>query len=236
MRTLPILLLALAAAASAEEVFLHSIPLAVEAGADPDRLDTLQVATETAAYAPRRLSPYPSANIEGPTAFLGASFVIDFDEPSVEVLRAKLVEAHGASPSLAALVRFTHDFIASKGLDRGFELAHRSLGMPRAITEHAVLLTVLARATGRPARVLLGVALLREPGSVPAYGHAWSEIHIDREWHVGGATGLRDGDILSYIAIAPLRDEGPGYSLPLIEALGSAWFKGVQISVVQSDS
>ena len=196
MRTLPILPLALAAAASAEEVFLHSIPLAVEAGADPDRLDTLQVARETAAYAPRRLSPYASANIEGPTAFRGASFVIDFDEPSVEVLRAKLVEAHGASPSL----------------------------------------TVLARATGRPARVILGVALLRERGSVAAYGHAWSEIHIDGEWHVGEATGLRDGDILGYIAIAPLRDEGPGYSLPLIEALGSAWFKGVQISVVQSDS
>ncbi len=231
MRALPMLLLLLATAAPAEEMFLHSIPLTLDPAVDLTRVDLLRVSASAEGASPRPLSPYASVDSDGPAAYRGATFVIDFDEPSVEALRVKLVAAYGESPSLSELVRFTDDFVARKGLDRGFELASQVASHASGdCTEHAVLLTALARATGKPARVVLGIALLRESAGVRAYGHAWSEIHENGAWQVGEATGLSEDDLLGYIAVAPLRNEGPGYGLPLVETFMAPWFKGVALS------
>jgi hypothetical protein len=231
----PLLLLLFATGASAEGRFLHSIPLTLAAGVDLTRGDSLRVSASANPTSPRRLSPYTVADEQGPEGFRDASFVIDFDEPSVEALRQKLVEEFGESPSRAELVRFTHDFVTRKGLDRGFELASQVARHASGdCTEHAVLLTALARAAGKPARVVLGVVLLREGAGAVAYGHAWAEIYEDGAWQVGEATALNYENVLGYIAVAALRNEGPGYGLPLVEIFAAPWFKGVEVRAAAS--
>ncbi|MEE8525755.1 MAG: transglutaminase-like domain-containing protein, partial [Thermoanaerobaculia bacterium] len=164
-----------------------------------------------------------------------ATFVIDFDEPEVRELTGRLVADHGDSPSLAELIRFTDRTIAVKTMSRGWDLPSQIARHREGdCTEHAVLLTALARATGRSARVAVGVVLVWIGDSVDAYGHAWSEIHDGTRWRPADATGIDRQAPVRYIPLAIVTDEGPGYELRLIGKLVSTWPKKIDLGGLSS--
>ncbi len=252
------LALALAAAcpAAAEElVYLHVIPVTAsqEAAAMPDDADAgspLQVGLEPATedgFAPDWLSALgASASDDGAAVFtldgyprLGgpvteahraASFLIDFDEPEVQELSARLVAEHGESPSLAELIRFTDQTISIKNMARGWDLPSRVARNGEGdCTEHAVLLTALARSTGQPARAVIGFVLVWLNGSVEAYGHAWSEIHDGSEWRLADGTGIDRQAPTRYVPMAVVDAEGPDYQFRLLGQMIATWPKRVDL-------
>ena len=243
-----ILAFALAApsVAAAEGLYLHSIPIA-ETTAAPDRPLRIRAfvadAPALAASIPTAvrsvgadqveidLASYPELEPREPDRYRAASFVIDFDEPVVRALQAELATRYGDSPSLEELRRFTGDSIPRKSMERGFDLASRVARSGAGdCTEHAVLLTALARAAGRPARVALGVLIARVGGKPQAFGHAWAEIHEGGRWVPVDATPIADElERPAYLPLALLLDEGPGYAAGLGRGIQRSWVRRVEL-------
>lgn len=155
---------------------------------------------------------------------LRASFVVDYDEPAVRNMTKDLVAIHGERPELNDLLQFTFDAIPDKTYLRDFDFASRVAERGEGdCTEHAVLLTALTRATGRSARVVLGLLLVQDDSEFFAYGHAWSEIHEDGHWQVADATMptvTMPEATIRYLPILQLKDEGPGYSYAMAHIFG----------------
>jgi hypothetical protein len=240
--------LALAGAprAGAEALYLHVIPTRVERGASMDA-PVLRVRIQV--REPGRLAPLLGArvNIDGDTVEMAlservtlsgavearhraSSFVIDWDEPALAPLREKLVREHGATPSLEALREFTGRAIARKTMERGWD--HASAVAKNGVgdcTEHAVLLTALARSVGRPARVAVGVLLADGGQGVAAFGHAWAEIHDDRAWRRVDATPVAEWGRVRYLPLFAVEDEGPGYAMALAGATQALFVREVEV-------
>jgi transglutaminase-like putative cysteine protease len=161
-----------------------------------------------------------------------ASFVLDYDEPAFAPLRAALREAYGARPTLAQLVAFTDRHIAKKNLSRGFDIA--SVVARRGegdCTEHAVLLAALARASGYPARVVTGLALVQMDDGPQAFGHAWAELYVSGRWTLADAA-LTAPPTPLYLPLSVLTYEGMGLAPGLAPELG---ILDVRRVVVQAD-
>ena len=150
---------------------------------------------------------------------LEASFVIDFDEPVFDEPLKQLENAYGETPTRAELAEFVYEFVSDKTYVRDFDLASRVAGTGEGdCTEHAVMLAALSRATGRPARVVLGVLVISGTERTAGFGHAWTEIYEGDRWHIADATQPeRDGPDLHtvYLPIIGLENEGPGYGMDL---------------------
>lgn len=161
-----------------------------------------------------------------------ASFVIDFDEPPVAKLLPSLQKQSGAAPSIEALVEFADAAITSKSYRRSFDIASQVARSNEGdCTEHAVLLAALARATGRPARVVLGILLVEDDHEVLAFGHAWTEIHDGEAWRIADATQparQMPGVAIHYLPLTELDNEGPGYGF------GLATFSALQPSRIDA--
>lgn len=158
---------------------------------------------------PARESRPLTAPPEPPEGRLAATFVIDYDEPSVERLTTALLAQH-PRPSLDDLTRFTDRAIPTKArrpYDLPSRVAERGVG---DCTEHAVLLTALARSVGYPARVVSGIVLAWEDEAVGAFGHAWAEIHDGSAWRTADAALLGE-ETVRYLPLDILEDESPGY-------------------------
>ncbi len=160
----------------------------------------------------------PSPRHRAPT------FVVDFEEPPVTALAAAESLARGKLTLIADLVAITHRIVRPTrgwGWQIASEVARRREG---DCTEHAVLLTALARHAGWPARIVLGVALVDDGKQVAALGHAWSEIHDGRSWILADATRLAEGPgRIRYLPLATLEDEGPGFAEYLLGATVAGW-------------
>lgn len=141
------------------------------------------------------------------------SFVIDFDEPSVEAVAARVQSEFGDHPSPNELRHFTRAHF-----DRiqygGFDIASLvSITRRGDCTEHAVLLAALARRFGMAARVVFGIVAL--VGQAPyAFHHAWTEIHHEGEWRTFDAA-LPTASTRGYLPLAELTNEGPGFAIAL---------------------
>jgi len=150
-----------------------------------------------------------------------ATFVVDFEDAPVAALVEALRTEFGATPSLDELIQFVHAAIAHKTYRRSFDLASQVASSREGdCTEHAVLLAAMARATGRPARVVLGIMLMESPDRLSSFGHAWTEIHDDESWRIADATRpeLQLPDARPrYLPLMPLGDEGLGYALHLLD-------------------
>ena len=146
-----------------------------------------------------------------------STFVIDYDEVPVAKLVNKIGTVHGSEPSIEELLEFVDVAIANKSFRRHFDLASQvAVSGEGDCTEHAVLLTALARATNRPARVVLGLMLVETSDNLMALGHAWTEIHNGDAWKIADATRpdvQLPGAKLRYVPLVVLDNEGPGYAL-----------------------
>ena len=151
--------------------------------------------------------------------YVAESFVVDFNEPVFEALLEDIERIHGGTPTRNQLVEFVHGFIGNKNYLRGFDLASRVASTGEGdCTEHAVLLAALARANSFHARVVIGVLLVGGEDSADGFGHAWTEIYDDGQWHVADATApdRHSPDLREYyIPMISLENEGPGYGMDL---------------------
>lgn len=148
-----------------------------------------------------------------------ASFLVDFDQPAVKTLVAAVEAKHGRNPGVDVLVAAVDEHIERKNgarvMDVASVVARRREG---DCTEHAVLLTAVARAFGRPARMINGLAVVALPdGNVGAYGHAWTEIWEDGAWRVGDAALRRQKGTVHYVPVAVLVNEGMGFKAALMQ-------------------
>ena len=245
------LLAALPAVAAAEGLHLYRIPTTASAQtriapgaplrirayvADPKALAaSLATAVRSVAadHVAIELSGYPELEPSAPEGYRAASFVIDFDQPEVRALQEQLTARYGASPSLEELRRFTGQSIPRKSAQRGWDTASRVAGSGIGdCTEHAVLLTALARAMGRPARVALGLAIVRHEGEPLALGHAWAEIHEAGHWVPVDATPIADeAERPVYLPLLLLADEGPGYAFAIARQMQRSWVRQVDLGV-----
>ena len=171
------------------------------------RADGDRVTVELPGRAPPATSP-PAAAQRGPT------FLVDYDRPGAAAFR-EAVALLGAAPADAALTALVDRWIERKTMTRGIDSAARVAAHREGdCTEHAVLLAAAARLAGRPARVVIGVALVELDGALRGFGHAWTEIHDGAAWRVADAAGLPAG--VRYLPLGAMTDEGPGY-------VGAAW-------------
>lgn len=148
------------------------------------------------------------------------SFVVDYKDPAVVELVTIAREKLGPQASIPELQQFVHDIVTDKSYAGDFELASKVAATRSGdCTEHAVLLTALARSEGYAARVVLGVVLLDAGTGISAYGHAWSEIHDGRQWQLADATLIGETDIYEstyYLPLLSLENEGPGYRMDVL--------------------
>ena len=181
---------------------------------------------------PYVMNGYPV--IQGPASrsWLESTFVIDFREPSVKKVSAELTKSQGTSPpatlSPAAIVAFvsaTMQGSQERGFDIASEVAVRREG---DCTEYAVLTAALARGAGIPARVVLGLALVRRDSSYMAYGHAWAELLTAGRWIVADSALARMKYPVRYLPFGVLENEGMGFELD-VARLTPVWVQGVQV-------
>lgn len=167
--------------------------------------------------------------------YLKATFVVDFHDAAVVALSDRLLEQQQAAgltgrPSIDAIARLTHDSIGDKTLARGWDFASRIARHGEGdCTEHAVLLTALARSFGYPARVMVGLALTvpsstaeaPDDAGAAAYGHAWAEIHDGDRWRAVDATQIEQepGVAVRLLPLQVFDNEGPGYAMATIGLL-----------------
>ena len=174
------------------------------------------------------LRQYPGIATASERSWLEPTFVIDFDQPAVASLYDELRQS-GAGPysreQLAQFVARVVDEAPGRGWDVASRVATRRDG---DCTEHAVLLTALARRSGIPARVVLGVAIVQVNGGYATYGHAWSELREDGRWVVADAslTGLEAP--VRYLPLGVLEQEGPGFFVSAA-AFMQRWVKRVVV-------
>ena len=151
---------------------------------------------------------------------LVSSFVVDYDEPAVAALVEDLALEYDDSPSPEELRGYVFRHVSETKYARGFDLASRVASTGEGdCTEHAVLLTALARAAGYPARVVFGVLLMEQDRRVLSFGHAWAEIYVDDTWRIADSTtGIDRPDVwLRYVPLLELTEEGPGFGRVVLE-------------------
>jgi hypothetical protein len=160
-----------------------------------------------------------------------ASFIIDFDEPSVQRMIQELRETHGENPGVPELVSFVNLALKEKNYQHGMDIASR-VATNRAgdCSEHALLLAALARASGYPARVILGTVIVSDGGDVASYWHAWNEIHTGSQWTLADATSIGEAERLYYIRSAPIENEGMSFRLGMVTILKDLGVARVSLS------
>src|SRR6201991_1224092 len=103
----------------------------------------------------------------------------------VALARRASGDAAGDLQRMRRMRAFLSDYITVKGLDVGYASALETVTTRRGdCTEHAVLLTAIARAMGIPARVVTGIVYAERMGGanrvfVP---HAWTQAWINGRW------------------------------------------------------
>jgi transglutaminase-like putative cysteine protease len=172
-------------------------------------------------------------------AHTACSFLIDCEEPAVRELAASFRSASNLASD--ELVAFVSEHIEKKSYGRGFDVASVVATRKEGdCTEHATLLAALARSRGLPARVVLGLALVRLPGGPPqAFGHAWTEIYEQGRWttqdaalHGILAPPAEEGTKpvrVDYLPLQVITDEGPGFGKQLLSGANVLQMRGVQV-------
>lgn len=99
-------------------------------------------------------------------------------------------------------------------------------------TEHAVLLSAMARARGIPARVAIGLVYTKQPPSFG--GHMWSEVYINGAWIPLDAT-LGKGHVAAErikFTASSLAEATPGVIpefLPMVATIGNMQIKVLKV-------
>jgi transglutaminase-like putative cysteine protease len=203
---LAVLLLSRAAGAEGvfqSNVFLSAFPVTADRAVPVGQIE-LRVSTGDKAFgelsarglgSPRdgrmrvRLGTYPLSRDKTLRRHSECSFLVDCNEPRVEAVVAQVEKDLGPSAGIETLATWVRHFIVKKSYARGFDTASTTAERREGdCTEHAVLLTALARRRGIPARVVTGLVIVEIVGKgTAAFGHAWVEVHDGKRWHPADA-------------------------------------------------
>jgi transglutaminase-like putative cysteine protease len=149
-----------------------------------------------------------------------SSFLVDYDTPDFRPVHDEAERAHGKKPAMTNLAEFVGRYITTKNLARGYDvasiIARRREG---DCTEHAVMLTALARSFGIAARIVHGVVLVGDEKRVHAFGHAWVEFHDASGWHPADAA-LPPSIERSYVPLDVVEEEGASFGLRMFTKSG----------------
>ena len=155
--------------------------------------------------------------------FALSTWVVDFEEDSVQALVNGVAADLGATPTVDELEKYVYEHIANKSYARTFDLASQVAATGEGdCTEHAVLLAALARAKGFQARITFGSLIIDSDAGLAAFGHAWTEIHDGERWQLRDATlpgAEKAVKQLRYLPTTILSNEGPGYALAMLDAM-----------------
>ena len=148
-----------------------------------------------------------------------STFLIDYQEPSIEALTEKITSAYGKTPRAKDLEEFVYNYISDKNYANGFDIASQvAQSQEGDCTEHAVLLAALLRMYDYPARVVTGLYVsLDEPKF--AYGHAWTEYYENNKWTGLDATRVSQEVDYQHIPFNVIENETIGYAIELIKLL-----------------
>jgi transglutaminase-like putative cysteine protease len=165
---------------------------------------------------------------------LRSTFLVDHSSPEVQAVASLAKGKLGSHPGADALADFVADYITTKDLQRDYDvasvIARRREG---DCTEHAVLLTALARSFGIPARIVHGVALMTLSGRVFAFGHAWVEVHDARGWRVADAA-VPASEPHVVVPLFVVREEGPAFGFGLVAGTATLQIRRVLIEDAHS--
>jgi hypothetical protein len=163
--------------------------------------------------------PVPQPKDAPTPGHTAATFFVDFDEPPVAALVAHIKGIHGARPPVQTLVAMVDEHIKEKNGSRGMDVASVVARRREGdCTEHAVLLTAVARAFGWPARVVNGLAVVAlRNGSVGVFGHAWTEVFEGGTWRVADAALRRQNGTVHHIPMAVIVQEGMGFKAAVMQ-------------------
>jgi transglutaminase-like putative cysteine protease len=154
------------------------------------------------------------------------SFVIDYQENATAQFIDEFKSKFEASYNLEDITAFVNDYIDEPTYVHGFNIASRVAEQKSGdCTEFAVLTTSLSRALGKPARFMTGTVILAEDGAPYAFGHAWTEVWHNEQWHIIDAA-LYDAALDEenskrfYLPASSLENEGPGFTRSMFDSVG----------------
>jgi len=176
----------------------------------------LDVVSATSAALRVRVAPGAHFTLEPGEREHKASWVIDYDQPSVIALTNSWQE-ESAADLTAFTARQIDDPNYRNGMLIASQVARRREG---DCTEYGVLQAALARSAGYASRVVFGLLMLAVNDELLGYGHAWTEIHYDGAWHVADATqpALQAGvQGVWHVPIDLLENESPSHMWELVE-------------------
>ncbi|MEL6183759.1 MAG: transglutaminase-like domain-containing protein [Myxococcota bacterium] len=160
--------------------------------------------------------PRPEATL--PEAYLASTFVVDHAEPAIAQRVVELKAKHGDLPKVADIESFVASFVEPnyKSLfSVASTVAREGSG---DCTEYAVLLCALLRATGRPARVVIGVLIADLSEAMIAQNHAWVEYWREGAWHPLDASPLAARSEITTLALpfGRISNEGPSWRIGMM--------------------
>jgi transglutaminase-like putative cysteine protease len=163
------------------------------------------------------LAPGAHAPLESPADPLAASFIVDYDHPTVGKLSQQLAAEQALGPVgggqiVAFVAKSMHSSYAANA-NLASEVARSLQG---DCTEHALLTAALARSARIPARLVQGAALVYADGQWQAYGHAWVQTNEAGRWTVRDSALAGWSGPVYYVPAFVVGDEGPGYKLDMI--------------------
>jgi hypothetical protein len=181
---------------------------------------------------------HPEARVDGQGVRLGPgtlpikveeryrkpSFLVDADQPAIVELSSAL-SGKATPEQIRALVSKHFTRVQYGEFWTASRAARRKAG---DCSEHAVVSAAVARSLGIPARVVLGYVLVADQKHGFAAGHAWAEVYDGEHWQLVDATPI-GAEPVQYLIAGELSDEGPGYSLGLVDVWGSLQASGIDV-------
>ena len=152
-----------------------------------------------------------------------SSFVIDLEEESTKRFTSDFKKNENQPTKLKEIAEYVHGYINNPTYIHGFNIASVIANQRSGdCTEFAVLSTALARSLGIPARVIIGTIILEGKDQVVAYGHSWAEVWRQGRWHILDAALYNDDTIIQsfYLPALEIENEGPGYTISILKAVG----------------
>ena len=157
------------------------------------------------------------------------------DKTIVQLARQAIGDANDAAEAVRRIEAFVAGYVQYKDLSVGYasaaEVAKNKQG---DCTEHAVLAAALCRAVGIPAKVVTGLAYVKEFAGVKNCfgGHAWTTAYVGGQW-IGldaafKGTG-RGGYDAGHIALA-IGDGEPGDFFAVATTLGQFTIQKVTVN------
>ncbi len=151
---------------------------------------------------------------------LAPNNLVQCDDPKVVALAGEVAAGDDPWRTAVALEKLVHARMSARDFSMAFATASEvARTLAGDCTEHAVLLTALARARGIPARAAVGLVY----SGRKYFYHMWTEVYIDDRWIPLDATLGQGGIGAAHLKVAhtSLQGASPQIAfLPVLKILG----------------